>query len=345
MSIEDRISEVKEEIKQLKNEINLKKSNLSESSLQTLASDIPPLETSELEVRVHLTGHLGKVYGVHWADDSNHIVSASQDGKVIVWDAQAQCKIHAIRLRSNWVMDCAFSPSMSLVACGGLDNLCTIYDLSQEEEGKVNIYRELSSHTGYVSTCRFLDDQQIVTSSGDMSCILWDIESGSKITEFADHNGDVMSLDLKPGDTNTFASGACDATSKLWDLRSGTCEATFEGHQSDINSVQFFPDGNAFGTGSDDATCRLFDIRAGRELMQYTNDNILCGISSVAFSISGRLMFAGYDNFSVHVWDVLKGKDTAILEEHSNRVSCLGVSKDGMALVTGSWDKELKIWA
>ena len=58
--------------------------------------------------------------------------------------------------------------------------------------------------------------------------------------------------------------------------------------RSDINAVQFFPDGQAFGTGSDDATCRLFDIRADREVNTYASDQILCGITSVAFSIFGE---------------------------------------------------------
>lgn len=71
---------------------------------------------------------------------------------------------------------------------------------------------------------------------------------------------------------------------------------------------QFFPNGNAFTTGSDDATCRLFDLRADQELMMYSHDNIICGITSVAFSKSGRLLLAGYDDFNCNVWDTLKGE-------------------------------------
>ena len=70
--------------------------------------------------------------------------------------------------------------------------------------------------------------------------------------------------------------------------------------------LQFFPNGNAFATGSDDATCRLFDLRADQELMIYSHDNIICGITSVAFSKSGRLLLAGYDDFNCNVWDTLK---------------------------------------
>lgn len=35
---------------------------------------------------------------------------------------------------------------------------------------------------------------------------------------------------------------------------------------------------------------------------------------------------------------------SAVLAGHDNRVSCLGVTEDGMAIATGSWDSFLKIW-
>lgn len=69
---------------------------------------------------------------------------------------------------------------------------------------------------------------------------------------------------------------------------------------------QCFPNGHAFATGSDDATCRLFDIRSDQEIGMYSHDNIICGITSVAFSKSGRLLLGGYDDFNCNVWDSLK---------------------------------------
>lgn len=62
----------------------------------------------------------------------------------------------------------------------------------------------------------------------------------------------------------------------------------------------------AFATGSDDATCRLFDIRADQEIGMFSHDNIICGITSVAFSKSGRLLLGGYDDFNCNIWDALK---------------------------------------
>jgi guanine nucleotide-binding protein G(I)/G(S)/G(T) subunit beta-1 len=153
-----------------------------------------------------------------------------------VWDAMPVNKVHAIPLRSSWVMTCAYAPSGGFVACGGLDNICSIYNL-RSREVPIRVSRELSAHTGYLSCCRFLDDRRIVTSSGDHSCILWDVEAGSQLQTFVDHTGDVMSLSLNPTDKNTFVSGACDQTAKLWDLRTGKCVQTFTGHEADVNAI------------------------------------------------------------------------------------------------------------
>lgn len=341
--IADRIAAARKEADALKEKIKVKKDSLADTTLKSVAAELEPLPRIATKVRRTLKGHLAKIYAMHWATDKRHLVSASQDGKLIVWDAYTTNKVHAIPLRSSWVMTCAYAPSGSFVACGGLDNICSVYNL-KTKEGAVKVARELSAHTGYLSCCRFISDRQIITASGDMSCMLWDIDAGLKTLEFTDHTGDVMSLSLSP-DKNIFVSGACDATAKVWDTRTGRCVQTFTGHESDINAVAFFPDGNAFGTGSDDASCRLFDLRADRELNQYTHDNILCGITSLAFSVSGRLLFAGYDDYNCNVWDTLKGERVGVLAAHENRVSCLGVSQDGMALCTGSWDSLLKIWA
>lgn len=297
-----------------------------------------------------LKGHFGKIYAMHWADTSIQLVSASQDGKLIIWNGFSTNKVHAIPLRSSWVMTCAYSASGTFVACGGLDNLCSIYRVpgAGEVQQQQKTHAELAQHEGYLSCCRFVGESEIITSSGDSTCILWDIEGRSPRAVFQGHSGDVMSVSVREEERAIFASGSCDARAKLWDYRDSKKPVkTFPGHESDINSIQFFPDGNAFVSGSDDSSCRLFDIRAYRQINKYSNDKILCGITSVAFSKTGRLLFAGYDDYNCYVWDTLLGSNEIVdqLVGHDNRVSCLGVSKNGKALCTGSWDTLLKIWA
>lgn len=99
-------------------------------------------------------------------------------------------------------------------------------------------YRELAQHDGYLSCCKFLTDNSILTSSGDSTCILWDIELGQPKTIFSDHEGDVMSLSVLPSvDPNMFVSGSCDTLAKVWDVRTGKCTMTLRGL---LFSLSFF---------------------------------------------------------------------------------------------------------
>lgn len=59
----------------------------------------------------------------------------------------ARFQVNAIPLKSSWVMTCAYAPSGNLVACGGLDNMCSIYNL-KSKDGNVKVMRELAAHTG-----------------------------------------------------------------------------------------------------------------------------------------------------------------------------------------------------
>lgn len=211
--IQERIAAARREAESLKEKIRAKKESSADTSrecscpvsllsgsirfchprtVRAMAAEVEALPRIVMRPRRALRGHLAKIYAMHWAADRRHLVSASQDGKLIVWDAYTTNKVHAIPLRSSWVMTCAYSPSGNFVACGGLDNICSIYNLHSKEGGTVRGARELSAHSGYLSCCRFINDRQIVTSSGDMTCMLWDIEAGVRVMEFSDHTGDVM---------------------------------------------------------------------------------------------------------------------------------------------------------
>lgn len=56
-----------------------------------------------------------------------------------------------------------------VLACGGMDNMCTIYDLNnRDSNGGAKMVRELLGYEGFLSSCRFVDDKTLITGSGDM---------------------------------------------------------------------------------------------------------------------------------------------------------------------------------
>lgn len=380
-----KVRELREELKNRREE--LRDAFFSENAAR--GNGINP----KIDRRRDLKGHFQKIYSIHWAGrGSDLLVSASQDGKLIVWNANSTNKLNAIPLKTCWVMSCAFEQrNNQLVASGGLDNICSVYRLGEHEVGAaIRPERELEGHLGYISCCRFMDESRIVTSSGDSTCRYWDIERGTCLFYFKEHTGDVMGVSPHPTNTNVFVSGSVDLECKLWDIRAAGPQGYFKGqsqagpnqgrqrfnhfryddpeeiegdevrsrmsypgHESDVNGVAFFPDGYAFGSGSDDATCRLFDLRCHQEVNIFKHQTILCGITSVDFSSSGRILFAGYDDHNLLGWDVLQNPSPETGEadpvvcwkRHEARVSSVSVHSEGLALATASWDTFIKVYA
>ncbi|GFU64991.1 guanine nucleotide-binding protein subunit beta-2 [Trichonephila clavipes] len=175
-------------------------------------SDIPkiPLRTKKI-----LKGHLSKVTAVHYCGDNRHLVSGSLDGKLIIWDTWSGNKVKIIPLQSSWVMTASYSPSGNFVACGGMDNMCTVYDVnSRDSTGVPKIRREMMGFEGFLSCCRFLDDNKLITGSADMKIMLWDLEKGVKEVECNGHAGDVISMSLHP-DKTSFVTGSVDRSIKV----------------------------------------------------------------------------------------------------------------------------------
>ncbi len=98
-------------------------------------------------------------------------------------------------------MTAAFSPAGTAVACGGLDNVYSIFHLSSlpDKDGNLPVSRTLMGHKGYFSCCRYVPNHEahILTSSRDQTCILWDAEANKRLHTFggdspSGHNGNIM---------------------------------------------------------------------------------------------------------------------------------------------------------
>lgn len=314
---------------------------------QVMESVRDPAPQLNIRVRRVLRGHFGKVYACAWSQDSEHLVSASQDGKLLIWNTRTGLKKYAISLQSSWVMATDYSPSGRFVASGGLDNMVSIYEVKMDEAvAKDATPIELMGHEGYVASCTFLDDENILSTSGDSTINLWDVERRAAHMKFSDHHADVMYASLLGDSGKVFVSGSTDTNVKLWDIRSGNNSIkTFSGHDSDINCVKAFRNGTSFVSGSDDSTCMLWDVRTDERLQLYHSDRILCGVTSVDVSATGKYVFAAYDEGVVRVWDTLRGTILENLPHEQSRCSTVRVAPNGQAVISATWDNLLRIWA
>ena len=86
----------------------------------------------------------------------------------MIWDGFSGQKEVVIQSTSAWVLSACFSPSTTLVACGGLDNRCAIFKVDERMSGEGHVGRitmpkkTIAQHDKYISHCVFFgSDQQV----------------------------------------------------------------------------------------------------------------------------------------------------------------------------------------
>ncbi|XP_042146203.1 guanine nucleotide-binding protein G(I)/G(S)/G(T) subunit beta-1 [Ixodes scapularis] len=334
------LADLKKELEDLRTKIKEAQQAAVDKTFAEALKDVDKEARFRLKQRKVLKGHISKVTSAHFCGDSKKAVSGSLDGKLIIWDVFSGNKMRVIPLRSSWVMACAYNDNGNFAAVGGMDNMCTVYDL---RGAGAKVRRELTGMDGYLSSVRFLGDSQVITGSGDTRVVLWDLERGVKMTTYEAHEGDVISLSLHP-DKTSFVTGSVDNTARLWDIREKECRQTFREHTADVSSVYFHASGQAFATASEDKTCGLFDIRSDQQVCRYQNPRESSAFTCCGLSLSGRLLMAGSDDQDVHVWDTLSTRRIGTLTGHENKVTALTISPDGVVVVTGSWDSSVRVW-
>lgn len=338
------LQELATQVKNLKDEITRLKMESVESKEQPLASVAGSYNSPQLAlvVRKKLIGHFGKIYSCAWAPDSNRVLSACQDGRLIVWNARNGYKNHVVTLASAWVMSCGYHTDGGMVASGGLDNICSLYRLG--DDVKITEAEELTGHDGYISSINFIDNNRVLTTSGDSTAILWDINSHRRLSTLEGHSMDIMSASYAE-DGNTVVTASVDFTTCLWDLRTPEDPIkTFIGHEMDVNDVKMFRDGSAFVSGSDDGTCRLFDIRAYAQLNEYRTN---VGVASVDLSSSNRFIVAALDDAdsTARVYDTVTTEEVCVMGGHERRIGMARVAPSGIAIMTASWDSTMQLFA
>jgi guanine nucleotide-binding protein G(I)/G(S)/G(T) subunit beta-1 len=338
-------------------------------TVKTSGATLAPLRVppSQLKCRRKLQGHFGKITAMDWSADGNTIVSASQDGNLLLWDAFSTSKKQDVRLKSSYVMSvCMEQTTGEFVAAGGLDNACSVYSVSGDGDAKSQLKTELVSHEGYLATCKFFHSpSKMLTGSADSTCLLWDVNRGQIIDTYAEHSANIIEIELVG--QNNFLSTSVDKTIKLWDTRTSASNdgsvQTFTGHKADVNGITLLKssNGTTFATCSEDGTIRVWDMRSYGEISQFGEimDPSECdpfsdgdaGFTSITSSASGRLLYVGHSEGTVECYDILQqpimDRDPMYMlpNAHETHVSCIGVSPTGDALCTGSWDTQLKLFA
>ena len=117
--------------------------------------------------------------------------------------------------------------------------------------------------------------------------------------------------------------------------------AELRGHGGPVRSIAVTADGQAAITGSFDTRAIIWSLETGeaREVLLFHEGQV----NAVAALPDGRFASAGTDG-RIAVWEIGRSAPVSVLQGHTAPVAALGVSPDGSAIASASWDGSVRLW-
>ena len=208
--------------------------------------------------------------------------------------------------------------------------------------------REYNGHAGKVACCGFLNNEYFVTGSFDSAINLWEVEQQREIERYDDHQSEVVALDVFKMDGNVFVSGSTDLTFRLWDIRQKkACFRKFMENDCGVSSVKFMQENiNTIAVGYENSSIEIWDLRAlGKVGKLDETDEKYESVQSLAFSKSGRLLFASYNN-SIKIWDLLSESKVGSFGDnvHNEVIKSISMNEDGSQLLAAGKCGQISQW-
>lgn len=289
-----------------------------------------------------LKGHLGTIRCVHL--DSKKVISGSNDRTIRVWD---------IEEGSEYYGDCIGMLEGHLAPVRCMQCINQVTTKNSEVHGEYSL---------------------LISGSYDFTIKIWELKfridenshdqklTHSCLRTLEGHTGPVLCIHYNPAESGVsakLASGSADGTIRLWDPDSGECLRIFSGHSEAVTCLQF--DEKKIISGSIDSNLKVWNMDSGNciELIDWMSHEGHRGVIR-NLKFDKRLLLSSSDDKTIKVWRIpnpqkegfsnegvtRRSKDylcrMLTLKRHTDGVTCLQF--DHRMIVSGSYDKSIKIW-
>ncbi|TKS79483.1 Telomerase protein component 1 [Collichthys lucidus] len=252
--------------------------------------------------------------------------------------------------------DCQLPESSELVSTFSSEPTCLVVNPDKElmvvgtGQGMLHLIntqtgqevKSLVSSCDGITTCVFLKDGRLATTSFDGRIEIWDIENACRTALIDAHNNVITASDIT-ADRKHLATVSLDFMLKVWSSTKGHEEASLFS-SSPLNCVTFDPEDHLLAAG-----CWSGDVIVWNWLQNKTQTTLTGhrrSVRSVSFSSSSSSMLcSGSVSGEVRVWSVPTSTCVGCFQAHSGATDVLTFLDEGSMLLSAGSDRTLQLWS
>lgn len=264
-------------------------------------------------------GHFDSINALCYSPDGLRAVTASDDGKIKVWDLHSGFCLYTFSEHSAAVTAVEFAKKGQVLFSASQDGTVRAWDLIRFRN-----FRTFTAPQRVQFSCMAVDPSGEVVVAGthdEFEIYVWSVQTGALLDSLAGHEGPVSCLQFGT-EKSVLVSSSWDKTIRVWSIFSRTQQVEPIEVEHDVLALAIRPDskevavstlnGNIVFYDTEDAKqTHILDIRkdvfSGRHLedrFELKNSARLKTFTTLSYSFDGLSLIAGGNNNSICLYDI-----------------------------------------
>src|SRR5262245_8371166 len=216
------------------------------------------------------------------------------------------------------------------------DKTVKLWDVATRQE--VRTFGGTAGHQGLVLGVAFAPDGQSFASCGaDNTVKIWDVPLNKPLRDLA--MTDSVTATATSADGKSIAAGARDGSIKVWNAADAKESFRMTGHVGAVTGLAYAANAPLLASCGVDGTLRFWNPATGQVVA-------MVGAHATpvhALALSANAAYTAASDGSVKIWQ-LPPVTSKPLAGHQDTVRVLAMSADGATVVTGSADKNVRVF-
>lgn len=306
-------------------------------------------DTENYNVRTAITEHTAWGYGLAYSPDGKQIVTGCRDTTVRIWDTSTGRNTSILRGHRGEVVSVAFSSDGEMIASSAgysldfewdyADNTIRLWDVEAGTQKSTII-----GHRDYGGNLTFSTVGNILASTSNSRVIIWDTLTGNSLWTITGDENDILRVSFSP-DGNTLGINS-QTEINLYDISTKQLIKSFSVPWQRYSNIVFSPNGQTIARSGSDNEVHILNVNSDELKTISTGHTDRYPLVNTVFGPDSRTLITtgGDEDRTIRFWDVISGKQKAIVHGVSNGVEQIKFSPDGSTFATLGGFGTILLW-